>query len=163
MDLHEAEKLAHELINTPRVQLCGNSLKQLRWSFAFDNAKKRFGQCNYGKLRITLSKHLTQLNDVHRVKNTILHEIAHAIVGSQHGHDEYWRQTALEIGCDGKRCVDGRKANLVKGNYVAICPKCGHVHYRFKKPKAGRSQSCGYCCKSYNPLFKLVWNPNPMI
>jgi SWI/SNF-related matrix-associated actin-dependent regulator 1 of chromatin subfamily A len=34
-------------------------------------------------------------------KDTILHEIAHAIVGPHHGHDEVWRGKAVEIGCTG--------------------------------------------------------------
>src|SRR5689334_21560330 len=40
--------------------------------------------------------------DIHpdpEVINTIRHEVAHAIVGSGHGHDEIWAAKAREIGC----------------------------------------------------------------
>ena len=39
------------------------------------------------------------------IKNTILHEIAHAIVGygvSAHGSE--WKRMAMSIGCNGQRC-----------------------------------------------------------
>ena len=36
------------------------------------------------------------------VKNTLLHEIAHALVGPGHRHNRVWRQKAREIGCDAK-------------------------------------------------------------
>lgn len=50
------------------------------WSFEFDNAQKRFGCCNFNKKRITLSRILTTLNSEAEVEDTILHEIAHALV-----------------------------------------------------------------------------------
>lgn len=40
--------------------------------------------------------------DVHpepEIKNTILHEVAHAIVGNKEGHNDTWRNKAKEIGC----------------------------------------------------------------
>lgn len=41
--------------------------------------------------------------DIHpwtEVRNTILHEVAHAIVGPGHGHNAIWATKAREIGCD---------------------------------------------------------------
>ena len=38
------------------------------------------------------------------IRDTLLHEIAHAIVGPGHGHDALWQTAARRIGCTEKRC-----------------------------------------------------------
>ena len=38
------------------------------------------------------------------IRDTLLHEIAHAIVGPGHGHDALWQTAARRIGCTAKRC-----------------------------------------------------------
>jgi len=38
------------------------------------------------------------------INDTILHEIAHALVGPNHGHDSVWKTMAKKIGCSAKRC-----------------------------------------------------------
>jgi hypothetical protein len=37
------------------------------------------------------------------IKNTILHEIAHAIVGENHGHRQVWQEKAIELGVKFRR------------------------------------------------------------
>ena len=74
------------------------------WSFSFDRAKRRAGSCKFSKKEITLARAYAEQEDFKEIKNTILHEIAHALVGPKHGHNEIWRQKALEIGCDAERC-----------------------------------------------------------
>ena len=49
------------------------------WLFEFDRSKVRFGRCHYGRKEISLSRHLVELNDEAEVRETILHEIAHAL------------------------------------------------------------------------------------
>ena len=36
--------------------------------------------------------------------DTLLHEIAHAIVGPGHAHDAVWQTAARRIDCKAKRC-----------------------------------------------------------
>ena len=148
MDLVKAEQLAIELMN--KHNLIDNG-----WQFEFDNAKRRFGGCNYTWKKITLSKHLVQLNDEFQVKDTILHEIAHALVGHKHGHDSYWRMKAREIGCNGERCYS---SDLPKPtpNYIGTCPN-GHEFKRLRLSLSTRKGSCTKCDKKYNPNFLLVW------
>lgn len=119
------------------------------WFFDWDRAKRRFGCCNYTKKRISLSLPLTKIRDPDNVRNTILHEIAHALVGRGHGHDSIWRAKAIEIGCNGDRCSRDAK---IKGKWVAVCPQ-GHEHYRHRKPI--RSVSCGLCSNVYDDKYKL--------
>ena len=39
------------------------------------------------------------------LKDTILHEIAHALVGHKvQAHGKIWKSKAIEIGCSGNRC-----------------------------------------------------------
>lgn len=43
------------------------------------------------------------LDNWERIKTTVLHEIAHAIVGHAHGHDRVWVNCCKSIGGDGER------------------------------------------------------------
>lgn len=125
------------------------NLDKMDWSFEFDNAKRRFGCCNYRKKKITLSAPLTELRDESFVKNTILHEIAHALVGGRHGHDNVWRAKAIEIGCNGNRCSSDVEIN---GKWIGTCPN-GHTKHRHRKPSG--SISCGTCSNVYDPKYTI--------
>lgn len=145
MDILKAEKMARELMDQHAL---------LDWSFEWDRAKRRFGRCVFATKTISLSKYVTEVKPEDEVKDTILHEIAHALVGPGHGHDEVWRRMALKIGSNGQRCYGGE---ALPGKYVATC-KNGHVHYRYRKPK--KRSSCGACCKTFNPDYVLKWEVN---
>ena len=47
------------------------------------------------------TKFLRKAND-EEIIDTVLHEIAHAIVGPGQGHNLIWKKKAIEIGCSGK-------------------------------------------------------------
>jgi predicted SprT family Zn-dependent metalloprotease len=98
---------------------------------------------------------LVELNTEARIENTILHEIAHALVGCGHGHDLTWKRMALAIGCDGNRCYSEKNTQVVRGNLEAICPKCGHVYRKFKTPKY--ESSCGKCSNTFDPEHLLIF------
>ncbi|MGB5951125.1 MAG: SprT-like domain-containing protein, partial [Ornithinimicrobium sp.] len=51
------------------------------WHLVFDNARTRFGICRPRRREIGLSRRLTVLSSEQEVRNTVLHEIAHALVG----------------------------------------------------------------------------------
>lgn len=146
MELVKAETLAKNLIKEHGLVL---------WSFEFDNSKRRFGCCFHGRNRITLSKSLVLLNDEARVRNTILHEIAHALVGVGHGHDAVWKSIAIQIGCDGNRCYSTKEVETPEAKYQAVCGKCNHIHKRHRQPR--KSTSCGVCSSRYDPKNLLVY------
>jgi len=75
------------------------------WKFEFDHARRRFGSCQSTRKVITLSRPLVLLNDVQQVRDTILHEIAHALTPGD-GHGAKWRRKCAEIGANPKRCYD---------------------------------------------------------
>ena len=109
------------------------------WSFRFDNAKSRAGLCIYKKKIISLSSYYVKAADLEEIINTILHEIAHAIVGPSHGHDSVWRAKALAIGCDAKRC---HNLSFIVPYWVMKCPNGCFKIPRHRKKKQLICKSC---------------------
>lgn len=156
MRLFEAYSKALDLIN--KHTETGELSKG--WKFAFDRAKTRYGCCKYSKKTITLSKVLVPHMEEKDVIDTILHEIAHAIVGAEHGHDEVWRAKAIEIGCNGMRCGNKVDKEKMGYKYVGTCPN-GHKTYRHRLSKRVReSSSCAKCESRYNPELRFEWELN---
>lgn len=83
------------------------------WILKFGRAKRQFGYAHYSKKEIRLSRHLVSLNTWKVVEQTVLHEIAHALVGRGHGHDKVWKQKAIELGDDGQRCYSTKDVRTV--------------------------------------------------
>ena len=55
------------------------------WRFTFDNAPSRGGKCSYRDQVISISEQFCfKVND-EEITDTILHEIAHALAGENHG------------------------------------------------------------------------------
>ncbi|WP_224769444.1 SprT-like domain-containing protein [Nocardioides ochotonae] len=123
------------------------------WQIEFDRAKRRAGQCREATRVISLSEPLTRLHDEAEVVDTILHEIAHALVGTKHGHDEVWRAKAIAIGCSGARCVD-EDAPRVEGDWVGTCP-AGHTREQHKRPEV--VSSCRRCSDRFSVESLYEW------
>jgi predicted SprT family Zn-dependent metalloprotease len=96
VDLNEAAKLAFTYMHLHELD---------DWHFRFDRATTRFGCCHHRSKTISLSSALVCLNEKSQVRDTILHEIAHALAGPKvRAHGREWREIALRIGCNGRRC-----------------------------------------------------------
>ena len=67
------------------------------WRVRLDHARRRAGQCDYTNRQISLSRYYVRHAEEAHIRDTILHEIAHALVGPFHGHDAVWRRKAREI------------------------------------------------------------------
>ena len=110
-----------------------------------DNAKNRRGICRYsfnGVKEIGLSRYFIGLNDESKVRNTILHEIAHALTPGHH-HDRVWRRKAIEIGCTGER--SSSNVERQPGRYQTTC--CGKTHHLHRKGKHFNNYRCARCKK----------------
>jgi predicted SprT family Zn-dependent metalloprotease len=144
MNLDAAQKLAEELLRKHRMPG--------EWSFGFDRSKVRFGKCDYRRKRISLSSHLVELNDEPCVRDTVLHEIAHALAQRGAGHGAAWRSIALAIGCNGSRCY-GNEVQRPKPKYRGTCHTCGRVIHRHRRSLL----ACGHCTPVFDSRFAFVW------
>ena len=123
------------------------------WTIVADRAKTRAGVCRFARRQIGISAPITTLHEETEVLDTILHEIAHALVGPQHGHDSVWRAKAREIGCTGDRCVSS-EAPRVPGDWIGRCP-AGHEKTRHRAPT--RLLSCGRCSRTFDARHLFSW------
>ena len=68
----------------------------------FDNAYKRAGACFYQKKTLSFSIRFLRQASADEIRDTLLHEIAHALVGPKNGHNLIWKKKAIELGCSGE-------------------------------------------------------------
>jgi predicted SprT family Zn-dependent metalloprotease len=137
VNLLQAENLAVKLLKNHKLD---------DWEFRFDFAKRRFGCCSFHRKTISLSRYLTELNPEAVVKNTILHEIAHALVGKSHNHDKVWKAQMVELGCKPQRCYSHSEVIIPSGKYTAVCRNCRKSFQAARK----RRVACSECCREYN-------------
>ena len=153
MDFAAAQAMALALMERHGVLAAG-------WRFGWSRGKRQLGCAQVVRRRdpatgrtqtiktIKLSTHLVALNDEPEVRETILHEIAHAIAGVEHGHGAAWRAACRRVGAKPER-VAGPGVKLVAARYAIDCGCCGRVvarrHRRMDPRRLKRSwcRSCG--------------------
>lgn len=157
-----SELILSEVQTTAMELMQKHGLIEKDWGFKFDNAGRRFGYCKYTTLTISLSEEMVLLNWEERkeeVIDTILHEIAHALVRVRFGrkdkygrpikgHGSEWKAVCVEIGARPIRCYSPENVKIVQGKYIYKCPHCGKEFHYHKRKKC--KSACGDCCKKYN-------------
>lgn len=111
------------------------------WSFKFDSTRTRFGQCRHHIQEIGISRYLSAMNQTPEVKDVILHEIAHALVGPNHGHDSEWQAKAVSIGASPNKYYDSETVKLAN-LYDFSCPKCAFKYRANRMPPKNRRYVC---------------------
>ena len=161
MNINTAIRLAEGMISEH------HELVNDKWTVTVNRRKRAFGLCSYSKKEISLSTYLVPVMTEKAIKDTIIHEIAHALTKG-HGHDRVWQRKCLELGGNGQRC--GGSDKYFKGElgqneilsqvskYTLTCPDCGYSIYMNRKPK--RSYSCGKHGNHYDPKYKLDLTQN---
>jgi predicted SprT family Zn-dependent metalloprotease len=134
MNLTAAKRLAESEMDWHRLTAQG-------WSFVWDNARGRNGQTNYARKTISLSRILTELRDEQDVRNTILHEIAHALTPG-HGHDAIWRRMFVSLGGDGTRCSQDKVHAESIAKYKVMCAGGSMLGYANRKTQRLTSATC---------------------
>lgn len=102
MTLTEIRKFANDSIVEHNLHLCD-------WYFAFSTTKRSLGDCDYNRRRIRFSKSWLHLDEA-EIKDTILHEIAHALAGmhdNHYGHGAKWKYWAVRVGARPSRTYKG--------------------------------------------------------
>ena len=111
------------------------------WSFVWDiRAVRRYGQCRYGSKEIGVTKKLASINTIEETKDVVLHEIAHALAGSGHGHDYVWKGWCRKVGARPERCYkaerNGGTVKTLKGKYVLVNKRTGEIYKTYyRRPK----------------------------
>lgn len=93
-----------EAITLGTLLIQQHGLDKNGWRMECINTRAITARCDHRKKRIQLSINFLYREEF-KIKNSILHEIAHAICGYQHGHSLVWQQVAQKIGCNGERCA----------------------------------------------------------
>lgn len=135
MDLIAAKNIANELMQKHGLIADG-------WTFGYDNAKMRLGVCRFRTKKINMSRLYTINSNEVEVKDTILHEIAHALVGPVVKHGWIWKMKARELGAEPSLASSTVKA--LEGIYKTSC-SCGIKHATFhRRPRKQRHcRNCG--------------------
>jgi hypothetical protein len=116
------------------------------------------GQCDYRRRLIVLGKSFVLLNDEPLIVQSAKHEIAHALVGPGHGHDEIWKRQAVALGIPPDAC--DKTARLPLGKLIAACPCCATVYSIYRKPK-NLNATIRWCIPCGPIKGALTFVPNP--
>jgi hypothetical protein len=136
MNLSEARILAELYIEKYLSNQDGG-----RWHFAWNNHKRTYGMCIYGKKQIVLSKFLTPHCSEAEVEDTILHEIAHALTPGS-GHGRLWKIMARKLGANpySTRALDDDQKEAVSEHYKWVMIYMGEpekiIKGYYRKPNA---------------------------
>ena len=123
------------------------------WSFQFDDASQRAGLCRYGTKVIALSRQFSVQAPNKEVADTILHEIAHALVGPKHNHDAVWKAAARSIGCTAERC---HNVDFAPPRYIISCSVCRWIGKRNVRKRRAVCRTCNGPVR-YETYTKRAW------
>lgn len=135
------------------------NLTELGWKKTYGRTKRALGRCRYsstngkpnGRIKsIEVSRAFLEMEgqNMDTMRDTVLHEIAHAIDVEQRGtsaHDSRWKAIARQVGADPTRTTD--RVESVPGRYTLTCPKCGASTQMHRRPTKNRA--CGKCCNKH--------------
>lgn len=109
------------------------------WSFALDGAKRRGGACHFARRQITMAAGFAAAADEGEIEDTLLHEIAHALVGRRHHHDAVWQAKARQIGCTAQRC------HSVSFSEHGLVARCVNGCFAIGRHRSRRNMRCRRC------------------
>ena len=116
------------------------------WTFKWDRSVNRLGNCNHTDRTISLGVPYVEANGYMDVKDTILHEIAHALAGFKAGHGWVWKAVCKEIGAEPSR-LGHHTVRLAPYKYVVVCIGCGTVlGHRHRRRKNAYHMPNGFMC-----------------
>jgi predicted SprT family Zn-dependent metalloprotease len=135
VNIVDAQTIARQLMNRHGLD---------DWHLHFDHARQRCGSCNFTNHQISLSKHFIGLNDLAEVRNTILHEIAHALAGPGVAHGPEWQAVARQIGAPIR--ATNATAEMPEPPWQLHCVSCTRVVAKRHRRSLNLDRTrCRYC------------------
>ena len=130
------------------------------WTFEVSRNNRCYGKCYWDRKLIRISGPLSAINSPEETRNTILHEIAHALAPRGAGHGPLWKRVCVNVGCEPIACY-GEAVTRPTGGWLGTCPNCGHTWNKYRRP-TGQPRACKRCCDAHNggrfsPRFVFVW------
>lgn len=137
MTSEQTVALARKLLNTHGLHF---------WEFKFNRQKRNLGLCHFPTEthsgQISLSKHFIELNSDEKIRETLLHEVAHALSWERYrhtGHGKIWKEIAREIGCKPERCCNDTDLIMPEIRhhtvYLAHCSLCNRNFKKYRLHK----------------------------
>mgnify|MGYP002132259602 CR=1 FL=1 len=123
-------------------------LTQKGWTFGWHNKRASFGTCSCRKKLIRLSTFLFDGIGQDEQRDTVLHEIAHALDFETRGksdHGPIWKMWAVRVGAKPVRCKNVEQNHqeiAAKAKYTLRCPN-GHEFARHRILR--KAASCPKC------------------
>jgi predicted SprT family Zn-dependent metalloprotease len=156
MATSEAEEMAHSLMDR---------WLDRSWTFKWNRQTRAFGETNYRDRIISLSKPLCEVNSTEEIRDTILHEIAHALAGPGSGHGPEWKMWATKVGAR-PEAQSGEDTVSAPPKVIGVCPNCGAESYRQRMPRDVTMWACANpACKAAVPFEQRTfqWSRVPKI
>ena len=130
--MREGAKAAVSAVFDKAEQIYGREFE--RPTVVFDTKGRTAGYAAYGPWEIRVNEVLYHENIAQYLTNTIPHEVAHLVAyrlydNKNQKHNENWRQVAISLGCDGKRChsysTKNSRTKVKRWHY--ICGQCAKI------------------------------------
>ena len=103
------------------------------WTFRFSAARSRLGECREREKLIRIGIRHAVTAEPREVRDTILHEIAHALAGAKAGHGPAWKTVATRIGATPKaRAEEGDEARAARQDAKARSRAGMEVSFRVR-------------------------------
>ena len=138
------------------------------WTFKIDvtRSTRRAGQCRYRVKEIGVTREYALKASPADLKQTIIHEIAHAFTRGAH-HGTEWKNKMKELGADPKRCHD---TTWTEPRAWILCSKCDKEHavgihkeldkYTIEDGKI-TSHLCGRCGRGRSKSLFVKYDHTP--
>jgi predicted SprT family Zn-dependent metalloprotease len=152
---------------------CKNELIELGYdmpdvSFTTNyNSVSVMGVCvrRFDKFTIKVSRFHWENNGPEEVRNTIMHELSHAIDRNKHSHNYQWMRLAGEISAKTNTVIkmyaqstEGEeKASMERAVAYTDCHGCGNRHYIYRRTKVYKKEAAGFYCSTCGPNEKLTF------
>lgn len=98
------------------------------WDLEWNNSYNTYGVCDDATQIISFSAPIAEFGDESSFRNTVLHEVAHALVGTDECHGPVWKAKCLEIGGDGKVSgPDYEEFRKATAKWKSLCSVTGEL------------------------------------